>query len=414
MNIIGKKVSWGIFVLILIGGCALQRTSQPLPQEQRDSLGQLAVTAVHFAPHLEIDITHGRGHGAAKGAGGGALASLEAGLRSGDAIGLLLGIVLAPVVATGGAVYGAVAADSAKVVDGHTKTFENYLLGTELQRLLKQDVIDQINLWTSHKVVRSDLIGSSNFDQVKDYHSESDIDSVLEVGINEISLSDQSVSNTRVVLRVTGITRLIKVENSSVVFDQEYQYQSVSRDLDDWAAKDGALLKLEFQTAIHSFAERIVNNYLLTPARFPSKLFSLEATRPEPQHCFFCEDQIEPLDTCQPELCWRPFPAPDELVSPDGEWLQHAEDIVYDLKIRKFSDLYIIDINDIEQSCFYPEAPLEPCQLYVWSVRARFWVDSTEYVTPWQSNYRNHFKTACSDKTMKVQINETQSDGEVK
>lgn len=383
-----------VLVALLLGGCAT-KSARPLGTEQRQGLGRLGVATAHFAPSVVLEITRGKGDSAARAAANAALGTLEGGLQTRDGFGFLLSVLLAPVIAVGGAVYGAVAGDSAAEVHRLADPLDEVLYGRELQQLLKEALLQHTRR-TAQPIARSDLRGSGAEGRWQDYRGEVDLDTVLEVGIREILLSDESVANTRVNLQVTGFARLVAVSDGGVVLEQDYLYRSIDRSLAEWSRNGGTRLRSELNAAFDQIAGRIADDYFLTLAELPPKLASLAATRPLPHFCFFCEAFLEPLPTATPEFCWEPFPAAADLVGAQGALLQGAEDVVYDLRVTGLVKPSETIRYDIAETCYRFTAPLTPCRVHWWQVRARFRVGERLYATPWVMDERNRFRPSCA------------------
>lgn len=380
-----------LLCLLLFAGCA----TPVMPSEERDKLGRLGMATVGFAPEVVLDVTRGRGHGAVMGAARGASGSVA---QSMVTLNPFVGVLFAPVVAVGGAVYGAIVADSADEVQKSINSIETLLPGMEFQQVLRQNVAEFTRRRTSQHFVRTDLLGSESPGQPRNFQDEKELDSVLEVGIWEIRLQDQSLSNTRVVLKVTGFARLVRVRNGSLCLEKEYRYQSAARDLDIWAQHGGSLVKDELKLAYEQIAGRIVDDYFLTVSDFPQPIASLAVTQPIPETGFFTAGFVKPLATQQPVLGWQPFPSEQDVAGLDGERLKRASEIVYDLRIADQEEQFVFSRHDLAQPTYKPETPLPPCRIYNWQVRARFRVDEAVSVTPWISDKRNRFKTDCSTK----------------
>lgn len=383
-----------LLCLLLFAGCA----TPVIPRENRDKLGRLGMATVGFAPEVVLDVTRGRGHGALMGAAGGASGSVAAGILYLNPFSVFVGVLLAPVAAVGGAVYGAIVADSADEVQKSINPIETLLHGMEFQQVLRQNVAEFTRRRTSQRFVQTDLMGSESPGQPRNLQDEKELDSVLEVGIREIRLQDQNLSNTRVVLKVTGFARLVRVRDGSLCLEKDYRYQSADRGLDIWAQHGGSLVKDELRLAYEQIAGLIVDDYFLPVSDFPQPIASLAVTQPIPETGFFTAGFVKPLATQQPVLGWQPFPSEQDMAGLDGERLKRASEIVYDLRIADQEEQFIFFRHDLAQPTYKPETPLPPCRIYNWQVRARFRVDEAVSVTPWISDKRNRFKTDCSTK----------------
>lgn len=381
-------------------GCAIYFPPEIFPQEQRERLGRLAIAATNQAPSISLDVTTSRGHSAAKSARAGALASIQGGFQAGGggAIGPALGILLAPVFAVGGAVYGTFAGPSANEVEVSLPPLEKLLLDEEYQQALKMCVLEAITARTSWTVTSANTDSSEPAITLAIPNA----DTVMEVGIKEIGLTDAGVTNSSVILAIGGFAKLIRIADGTVISTAEYRQYSAIHSLEAWGQDGGILVRKELLATINSMAEHMVSDHLLTATQRPQYFSSLQPASFTPEPCLFCDYGPIVKEDRSLEFCWVPFPAPEDVADVNGTWLRNAEDIVYDFRILEEERRWVNYSNpvmirfDINKSCYTPENKIDPCQEYVWSVRARFRVSEKMYATPWVTRYeRNTFKTEC-------------------
>jgi len=382
-----KKMISSMLCLLLVAGCAIK----PLPREERAKLGRLGVATVHYAPEINISIV-GRGQSTAAGATTGAigmtLAPAAAAPPYGAAITIFFWPILAAVGATVGAAGGYVGSYSAKEIKENVPLLEAYVYATEFQRLLSQKVVLFTNQRTSQAFVQTDLKGSESPDHFKDFRNETQLDTILEIGINHIKLSGPRFFGGPLTLHVKSFSRLVRVVDGVQILENDYTYDSIARELTVWSAEGGKVLQEELENAFDVVASEIVDAHFLENIKFPVELALLKPILPKTEHCFFCKGLLKPLNTLQPKLSWHSFPTEEDLAQPEFAWLINAEDIVYDLQyfIRNQSGQFssLKTQYGIKQPFYKCEKPLEYDQIYAWRVRARFKVDELVYVTPWR------------------------------
>lgn len=384
---IGKKLISASLCLLSLTGCA----TTTLPREERAHLGRLGVATAHYAPEMNFGIVS-RGHATASGAALGAIAGPLAPIMAspyGIGVTIFFWPILAATGATVGAVGGLVSSHSGKEIEENVPKIEAYVYATEFQRLLSQQVVDFTQQRTLQELAQTGLKGSESPDHPKNYQTSTNLDTVLEVGLQQINLSDTGGFFSRqTALHVSGFSRLLRVADGRLLLEKDYLYHSVERDLEDWVADGGKALQEELQRAFSLIASDIVDTHFVEEVKLLIDSASLKQTLPVIERCLFCKDFLEPLDTLQPELAWQAFPAEEDLVHPEWARFKKAEDVVYDLQLyvdQRNSVSSSIDTHyGITQARYQFETPLDPCQTYNWRVRARFEVDGIVYVTPWK------------------------------
>ena len=94
---------------------------------------------------------------------------------------------------------------------------------------------------------------------------------------------------------------------------------------------------------------------------------------------------VEEVDSLQPELRWESFPRQKDFEN-DPELTDHISDVTYDLKIwKKINYPYelIYSREGILHSYHTVQHSLEPSTEYIWTIRARFKLDSNIRVLDW-------------------------------
>jgi len=249
--------------LAVVAGCTVPSSTKALPAEDRALLGRLALVPVQCAPEVVINVTQGRVHGVGKGAAAGTLIPLQIGVWSQDIHILLLGALLTPVTAVVGAVYGVVASDSAEHVADRLGPIKTRVAGTEFQGLLRQEVAADAAARTSQTFVASDVQGTISWREPKPYLLTPGLDTVVEIGLQEIRIINFWVSNKAVTLQLKGVVRLIRVTDGTQLLSHEYSYLSEKHSLDDWARDGGSLTGEELQRGLRHIAVQIVNDIFL-------------------------------------------------------------------------------------------------------------------------------------------------------
>lgn len=394
------KIIAAALLCVLPTGCAFYSPPQIFPQEQRESLGWIAITVPSQAPVISVDVTTGRGDSAAKSAGIGALSSVYGGFVAGG-VGPIFGILLAPAFAVGGAVYGTVAGPSADEVKETLPALEKLLADGEYQKALKLKVLETLATRTA-MVGNFENNGETLVSELANAIATPKADTVMEVGLIEIKLLDGGVTNSEVFLAISGFVKLARATDGTVITTSKYLQYSAFHSLEDWGRDGGALVGKELVATIGEMAELMVDNHLLTATQWPDFYPSLQPASFDPEPCLFCDYGPKINADQSMEFCWVSFPAPGDVAYTNGNWLQDAENVVYDFRILRAERHQLIGLNpvikryEIDKPCYTLKDKLDPCNRYEWSVRARFRVSGKMYATPWITRHgRNSFKAEC-------------------
>lgn len=229
------------------------------------------------------------------------------------------------------------------------------------------------------------------------------IDAVIEVAIAEIGF-DGCIKNNwecrpphTLHLFMRGHARLVRVADSTALFEWPLDYKSGPHELTKWLADGGRLLAEEFEQAYRELAERIYDEaFLITPIELPvvSNLWEvrcwLEPLYPERSFGYR-------VDTLRPTLRWTAFPREIDREKLDPAVLRKIGGVTYDLRIWDEDVDQRLDRSwnlQWRNRLFYErtglaapqhtlEVPLAPASRYYWSVRARFVVDGRPMATRW-------------------------------
>ncbi len=107
-------------------------------------------------------------------------------------------------------------------------------------------------------------------------------------------------------------------------------------------------------------------------------------------HNYSREDDVASLT---PTLVWESFPQQDDAVQSAALAGHRVEAVTYELRLwRAIEDRpgpLVYERRGLAEPHHTVEMPLQPSQLYHWSVRARFRLDGGERVTQWSSRTWN-------------------------
>lgn len=255
MRFAKRTIAW-LLVLAHLASCAANPPMPVVSEAQRKSFGVVGIGSITQAPVADLGVyARGRTSGAARGAGEGAAAGAAAFMGSGSSCsGAVCGvaILLLPVFVVGGAVVGAVAGAGAAVPDDKARTIE-----AQLDSVLK-DAGQQ-------EALRVDVLKAAHRSRVPNVSAiNSNVDTVLEVGLVRVGLLGQGGEDPILVLRVHAVARLVDARTNAELYrNYGFVLGSLPRKYSEWAADGARLLRNELERVRASIAGSIVDDVFL-------------------------------------------------------------------------------------------------------------------------------------------------------
>ena len=249
-----------IALLLLQWGCAHAPPPRPfrptLSEEVRTTLGTIGVVPADVIPETQFKgPTRGRLHGAWKGA----MEALE-GAGGGMGVGGPGAIIVIPIVigvfAVTGMTVGAIMAESGSEVKEVEATLTKAPGELKVQETFRDRVLQEAREQTRH-----------NFVLIQDqapYSSLADkgIDTVLEVGLVGLRFEGEGV-NPKLTLVMNVRARLVRVQDETNVYSDNWTYSASGRKFTKWAADNAKQFREEVDRACQSLAEQIVKQLFL-------------------------------------------------------------------------------------------------------------------------------------------------------
>jgi hypothetical protein len=254
-----------VALLIVPFGCAHrpQVKTPPLPKFTEAELGRITVVSACFEPEFECPhrpMTKGKAAGV--GALGGFLGSILGGGMSGNPLGIALGIAISPVVAAGGAIYGAIEGETEKAVKETEEIFNHCLNGLRAQEAMQEKVLSLAREMARCTFVEPERCGPNILDEEIGYGSlkEKGIDTVFEISVLKFGLwGEKSAIDPPLSLVMTVRTRLIRVNEDTVLSNHTFRYKSTEkRKFTEWAKNGAQPLREELDRCFGSLAEGII------------------------------------------------------------------------------------------------------------------------------------------------------------
>jgi hypothetical protein len=175
-----------------------------------------------------------------------------------------MGIALVPVFALGGAIYGAVVAESAATVAEAEASLSQALTEVKVQEALRDRVLLVARDQTPHPVILLEETGATaRTEGVRDPPSaEGASDTFLEVRVAALRFVGGGI-NPPLALVMNVETRLVSAEDRGTLYEATLEYRSRTRKFTEWAADNAQPFREELERAVHSLAERIVEEVFL-------------------------------------------------------------------------------------------------------------------------------------------------------
>lgn len=228
------------------------------------------------------------------------------------------------------------------------------------------------------------------------------IDTVIEIGINEIGLDGCITHNWEcrpphtLYLFMRGQARMVQVVDGATLFEWPLEYKSGAHDLSKWQTDGGRILGEELEQAYRELAERVYDEaFLITPIALPFVSNIWE------EKCWVEPLSVSGTDTLQPTLRWTPFPSEIVRQELDPAVLRKIGNVTYDLRVwdedidqgndawyQRWRNRLIYERTGLAAPQHTLEVPLAPASRYYWSVRARFVVDGRSMATRWMRQHK--------------------------
>ncbi len=395
-------------VVCLQASCAVPVRPDHLAQQDKRSLGHVAVVAARFDPDYHFEaLTTGKGDAAAKGALSGVGSCAE--LLRGELVGALLFLVCAPIGAMVGAISSASGAATAEQVEAAKAAAQRGIAALKLQdgtveavlRYGKEMGIDLARLPQS--------LGPAKPEDLPSYtEAKGTADSVIEISVLHANAFTTGERELLISLGMQARVRVFSTRDDKVIDTLTMKYTSYARTIDEWLADDGQAIKMAFERDSASIAEQAIDEILLIyhpkailqqpPAETgPSQTervppYALRAIEPPIRNKFHLSGsrttygalERYPLSELQPSFRWEAWPRGFDIVP--GNEPGQAQQVRYDLRIRGEGGI-IYERRGIVEAEHRLEQPLEACHTYRWTVRARFMLNGVPRATEWTGAY---------------------------
>lgn len=232
------------------------------------------------------------------------------------------------------------------------------------------------------------------------------VDSVIEIGVEELLLpawQSGATTNLPTPVSVRTRVRVLRLRDGREIYNRSYRFVSDQRLFRDWGADNGAAFRHALEVGFEQIAERIIEDLLLAYPLMPGFAFTgaaaglrnyiVEPLNP-PTHEYWGAGSAHasPAESLQPTFRWREFPDQTVLNADFQGKLRKLSALRYELRIYRLDEergtaRIVLEQNNIQTTEFRLTQPLAPGTEYIWSVRARFALDTGERISRWSGDW---------------------------
>ncbi len=232
------------------------------------------------------------------------------------------------------------------------------------------------------------------------------VDSVIEVGVEELLLPawrSGATTNLPTPVSVRTRVRVVRLSDSREIYNRSYNFVSDKRLFREWGAENGAALRHALEVGFEQIAAQIVEDLLLAYPLMPGfaitgagpnqRNYPVEPIAP-PAHQYWRAGSARAslATSLEPTFRWQSFPGEKVLNADFQGKLRQLSALRYDLRIYRLDNQrtkarIILERNNIAATEYRLTQPLAPDTEYVWSVRARFVLDTGERTSRWSGDW---------------------------
>jgi len=369
-----------------------------LTEAQRARLGELGVAVPARSPGRTVEEPPSGDDAVYQGAG---LWFVQCAAQGGT-----IGLIVSPLCAAIGAGLGALSAESEHGVE--TSTFA---IRGALEEEYSHEALRDRTVRVARQSAAQSLTPQAAAlpeDETKwrgnPWRFDEHVDSVIEIGVEELLLPawrSGATTNLPVPLSVRARVRVVRLKDSREIYNRSYGFVSDKRLFREWGAENGTALRHALEAGFEQIAERIVEDLLIVYPLMPGFAFTSPGRRnyvvepvnpPAHQYLYTGSARASPTDSLEPTFRWREFPGGKVLNADFQGKLRWLSALRYDLRVYRLDELrgkahIVLERNNIQDTELKLAQPLTPGTEYVWSVRARFTLNSAERISRWSGDW---------------------------
>lgn len=374
-------------------------TPDYLTEAQRAGLGAIGVAMPRGAPGQTVEAPPSGDQALYQGAGIWFIQCAQGGT---------IGLMVAPLCAAIGAGLGSLSAESEENVMASTfairgairEYYSHESLRDRILRVAYQSGADPL-------VLESALDdGSAAPSRRGAWRFDEPVDSVIEVGVEELLLPawrSGATTNLPTPVSVRARVRVVSLDDDREIYNRSYGFVSDRKLFRQWGAENGAALRHTLEVGFEQMAEQIVEDLLLAYPLMPGfalagagtdqRNYVIRPIYPGPHRYWKAGSALAaPISSLQPTFRWQAFPDENVLNADFQRKLSRLQALRYDLRIYRLEEdrakaRAIVERNNVDGTEYALTQPLAPGTEYIWSVRARFRIDTGERTTRWAGDW---------------------------
>jgi hypothetical protein len=319
-----------------------------------------------------------------------------------------IGLMVAPLCAAIGAGLGSMSAESEERVLAASFGIRDAIEDDYSHDTLRDRVVRTAAQSGARTLTPESSSGSGQLRTVgrKRWRFEGPVDSVIEVGVEELLLPawrSGVTTNLPTPVSVRARVRVVHLDDRREIYNRSYGFVSEKKLFREWGAENGAALRHALDVGFEQMAERIVEDLLLAYPLMPGfaitgagtnqRNYVVEPLYPQAHQYWESGSAVaSPVSSLEPTFRWRDFPGEKVLKADFQRMLGRLSELRYDLRLYRLENerrkaRTILEKNNIPATEFKTTQPLAPGTEYVWSVRARFVLDAGERTTRWSGDW---------------------------
>lgn len=319
-----------------------------------------------------------------------------------------LGLMIAPLCAAIGAGLGGLSAESERNVLSSTFAIRDALAHDYSHDALTRRIVRIAAQSGAGTLVRASSAAPTSQARVhsRGWHFDAPVTSVIEVGVEELLLPawrSGATTNLPSPVSVRARVRVLRLADEREIYNRTYGFVSQRKLFREWGAENGAALRHALEIGFERMAEQIVEDLLLAYPLTPGfatagpdgdrRQYVVRPLHPPAHQYWHAGSAIaSTVTSLEPSFRWQAFPDGRVLAADFQRKLENLSALRYDLRVYRLEEKrrkarIILERSNIETTELALTRPLAPGTEYVWSVRARFVLDTGERMTRWSGDW---------------------------
>lgn len=427
-------------VQLVVSGCAsLTAVPEEYYEVHREAITPLLVVRAEYLPRIDSDfLLRGKGQGAAAGAGEGFVYCAVHSLATGPFAPLMVTLLCPPMMAVGAVVGASQAEAKETVIQAETG------LDQVLAELKSQDrLVNEVMRYLGESGLSATLAdpgrvpGPTAPDLTPTYRDLPlpGYPGLLEVGLSEIRFDSPGTKSLVACLTLKARLRILELPSDRVRQSFEYRENAGCRPIEEWLRRGGKELPQVLGQAYERLVRVVIDELFLIyhpqPLRETKSKTEATAAAPALHRKLVPEFALRPIspplqetdlnlltaftrkkrgilhgygglqftdvESLTPTFFWESFPREQDIIHAGGN-AGAFSDVTYDFRI--FNSVIglgnavgprdvVYERKGLQNPEHRPTRPLDSCEWFFWTVRARFKLYGAPRITEWSGIYHS-------------------------